>query len=162
MSKKNYHTPATKTREAHPIPRPNKDGIDILCPFCKPPHPIVPGKPTLCGTRLHVTAVQEIISARTVRIEGLTCIKCRETGRGEMVRYMNGFVHVEECAPEISLLTEIPEFSRTAKIIYNLPERIRTLLEKLTGQTQKVHGLDPDGKETEEIIGYFFAQKAKA
>lgn len=156
MSKKNYHTPAIKTREDHPIPRPRKDGIDLLCPFCKPTHPIFPGKPNACGTTLRVTAVQQIISARTVRIEGLTCIKCRQTGKGEMVHYMNGYVHVEECAPEIQLLTEIPAYSKWAEWVYKLPERIRDQVEKLTGVVQIVHGLSPNGEETDRIEGYFF------
>lgn len=109
---------------------------------------------------LHVTAIQEIISSRTVRIEGLTCIKCRQTGHGEMVRYMNGYVHLEECAPEINLLTEAPKLSRWAEIIYNLPEGLRKQVVRWTGAVECVHGLDPSGNE-QEIIGYSFSKRVK-
>jgi len=45
MSKKSYHTPQIKTREEHPIPKREKDGILLMCPFCKPSHALIPGKP---------------------------------------------------------------------------------------------------------------------
>lgn len=161
MAKKtSYHTPQVKTREEHPIPRREKNGVLLMCPFCKPTHPIIPGKPTACGTTLRVTAVQKIISARTVRIEGLTCVKCGEKGKGEMVQYFNSFVHVEECAPDVQLLSSIPNYSKWAEIVFNLPEKLRDRVEKVTGMVQVVQGLTPDGEETGEVEGYFFAKPA--
>ena len=157
MSKKPYHTPAIKTREAHPIPKRGKEHIALMCPFCSPTHPLVPGKPSTCGTSLRVMAVQTIVSARTARIEGLTCVKCGQKAGGEMVKYFNGYIHLQECAPEIQLLTSIPAYSKWAKWVYKLPESLREKIEKWTGVVQIVHGLTPDGEDTGEIEGYFFA-----
>lgn len=159
--KQKHYTPSIKTRELPPIVHKTRGGIVLMCPFCNPTHPLVPGQPNNCGTKIRVTAVQEIISARTVRIEGLTCVKCRETGKGEMVQYFNGYVHVEECAPGIQLLSSIPKYSKWAKVVFNLPETWRERVEKLTGVVQVVQGLTPDGKETGNVEGYFFAKRGK-
>jgi hypothetical protein len=105
-----------------------------------------------------VTAVQTIISARTARQEALVCVKCRKMGGGEMVRYMNGYIHVQECAPEVKLLREIPKYSRLAEWVYRLPEKARSVIEKRTGIVQMVHELTPGGEETGAIQGYFFSK----
>lgn len=75
-----------------------------------------------------------------------------------MVKYMNGYVHVQECAPDVQLLTEVPSYSRLAKFVFKLPEKLRNLVEKRTGVVQIVHGLTPDGAETGKIEGYFFSK----
>lgn len=162
MKKKSTYKPAIRTRELPPIAHKGKEGVVLMCPFCNPTHPLAPGKANQCGTEIRVTAVQAIISALTVRQEQLTCVKCRKTGTGEMVRYMNGFIHVEECAPEIQLLREIPKYSRWAKFVYRLPEGMRALVEKRTGVAQSVHELTPEGKETGVVQGYFFSHPKKA
>jgi len=160
MSKKSTFKPGVRTREDIPLYKRDKDGVVLLCPFCTPSHPIVPGTPSPCGTSLRVTAVQNIISSRMARQQGLVCVKCRKEGHGEMVQYMNGFVHVEDCAPDVQLLTEVPTYSRLAKMVFQLPEKIRNLVEKRTGVVQVVRGLTPDGQETGKVEGYFFGRKA--
>jgi hypothetical protein len=159
MKHKNY-SPGLRTRELPPLPQRTKNGVALLCPFCQPTHPLIPGKANNCGTEIRVTAVQTIISARTARQEGLACVKCRKTGQGEMVRYMNGYIHAQECAPEIKLLREIPKYSKTAEWVYRLPEKVRAVVEKRTGMVQMVHELTPEGEETGAIQGYFFNKKA--
>jgi hypothetical protein len=156
------YKPSIKTRELPPIAHPAKGGvIALMCPFCNPTHPLVPGQANTCGTELKVTAIQAIISARTVRQQGLICFKCREKGKGEMVQYMNGYIHVEECAPDINLLREIPPYSRWAELIYRFPKKIRARIEKVTGIVQIVHELTPEGEETGKIQGYFFSPVKK-
>lgn len=158
MTKKSHFTPSIRTREMLPLAKRTKEGIILLCPFCTPAHAITPGESSPCGTHLRVTAVQEVISARTARQQGLVCVKCRKTGGGEMVKYLNGYVHVQECAPDVKLLTQIPKYSNFAKFVFKLPERLRTLIEKRTGVVQIVHGLTPEGQETGQIEGYFFGK----
>lgn len=158
MSKKQTFKPSYHTREGVPIPEQGKNGVILLCPFCTPHHALIPGIPSPCGTKLHVTAVQQVISARTARLEKLVCVKCRETGGGEMVRYLNGYIHVKNCAPNVRLLTEIPKYSKYAEFVFKLPEKVRSLIEKRTGVVQVVHGLTSDGEETGQVEGYFFAR----
>lgn len=163
MTKKSHFKPSTRTRESIPHAKAGKDGrIELLCPFCAPKHPISPGIPSVCGTELRVTAVQTIISARTARLEKLTCIKCGKTGKGEMVRYFSGYIHLEDCNPDVQMLTAIPEYSKWAEFVFKLPEWMRAQVEKLTGVVQRVNGLTPEGQETGEVEGYFFNKGAKA
>jgi hypothetical protein len=156
--KHKHYTPSIKTRELPPIAHKTRGGVALMCPFCNPTHPLVPGQPNNCGTEIRVTAVQAIVSARTVRQEGLTCVKCRVKGSGEMVRYMNGYIHFQECAPEIKLLRETPKYSRWAELVYRFPEGIRAKIEKMTGIVQMVHELTPEGAETGKVQGYFFSR----
>jgi len=162
MKRNINHSPETpfKVRESAPILMPKKDGVQVLCPFCKVPHPILPGQDATCGTSLRVMAVQTIIPSRVARLGKLTCLKCHKGGGGDMVRYANGYIHLEDCAPATRLLAEPPKFSRLAKIIYQLPARVRKLVEKRTGRAQAVEEIDPEGKETGKVLGYFFL-KAK-
>jgi hypothetical protein len=163
VAKKSRFKPSTRTRESLPHARPTKDGgIELLCPFCTPPHPLTPGNASVCGTELRVTAVQTVISARTARLEKFTCVKCGEVGKGEMVRYFNGYLHVEECNPEMQLLTEMPKFSRVAEFVYKLPSWLSELIEDYTGIVQVVREITPEGVETGAIEGYFFHKNPKA
>jgi len=75
-----------------------------------------------------------------------------------MVQYFNGYVHVEECAPDVQLLSSIPDYSKWAEFVFKLPETLRSRVEKWTGMVQVVQGLTPDGTETGEVEGYFFAK----
>lgn len=151
-----------RTREMMPLAKKTKSGMVLMCPFCTPTHVISPGTPSQCGSELRVTVVQQIISARTARNGGFVCVKCRETGGGEMVRYMNGFVHVKECAPDVRLLRETPKYSKLAALVYKLPEKVRSMVECYTGMVQMVHELTPDGAENGVVQGYFFSSKVKA
>lgn len=150
--------PALTTRELSPKLRQTNSGIQILCPFCTPSHPIIPGQESTCGTILRVTAVQTVIPARTVRDKDLKCVKCHKSG-GVMVRYMNGFIHLEDCAPGTKLLAQPPKFNRLAGYVFNLPEKLRAQVEKRTGKAQRVDEIDADGKETGKTLGYFFLSK---
>jgi len=159
MSKKTKFKPTVRTREMLPLAKKTKTGVLLLCPFCTPAHPITPGQSSSCGTSLRVTAVQQVISARTARQENLVCVKCKGIGGGEMVQYLNGYIHVNECAPDVQLLREIPKYSKLAALAYKLPESVRSLVEKRTGVVQMVREITPDGEETGNIQGYFFRRK---
>lgn len=151
--------PTIQTREKLPLTKKEKDGIVLLCPFCDPSHPIVPGQPNACGTTLRVTAVQQIFNARTVRMNKMICVKCGQGG-GQMVQYFNGYLHLEDCNPEVQMLTQIPKYSRWAEIVYKFPEWLRDLFEKYTGVVQIVREMTPEGVETGEVQGYFFRPKS--
>lgn len=158
MKKKTFR-PSTTTRELPPKLIQTKEGVQVYCPFCTPPHPIVPGQESTCGTTMKVTAVQTVIPARTVRDRDLKCIKCHKSG-GEMVKYMNGFIHLEDCMPGTRLLSQPPKFSKLAEYVFKLPEKVRARVEKSLGKVQRVDEIDADGKETGKTLGYFFL-KAK-
>ena len=151
----------TRKREMTPIGKPTKSGIVLMCPFCKPSHAVVPGRDNSCGVVLDVKAIQPVIGARSVRIEKIFCVKCGKSG-GEMLYYFNGYVHLKNCTPGTRLLTEMPEYSRMAAFVYNLPAQVRSWLEKRMGIVQMVKEITPEGVETGEAQGYFFLKKAKA
>lgn len=144
-----------RTREAGPSMTMTKDGARILCPFCKPPHVIFPGQPTPCGTTLKLTAIQDILPSRIVRMQHILCLKCHQGG-GEMVQYMNGFVHLIDCDPKTRLLPEIPAFNLLAGVVFHLPEGVRTVIEKVAGHAQAVEEIDVAGNKTGKVLGYFF------
>jgi hypothetical protein len=154
--KRNYSSkPEVQIRELPPKVNMLKEGAQILCPFCDPPHPIMVGQDSACGTTMKVSAVQTIYPARTTKKHNLICIKCSKGG-GEMVKFNNSFVHAADCAPGTKLITVPPEFSRLAKFIYHLPKWIRTQIEKVTGFAKEVKEVSAEGKETGKILGYFF------
>ena len=155
MKHKSTRPPIT-TREQPPKLRQSREGVQVLCPFCVPSHPLLPGQESTCGTTLKVTAVQTVIPQRTVRDQEIVCLKCHEQGKGEMVRYMNGFIHLEDCMPGTKLLAQPPKFSKLAGYVFNLPENLREQIEKRTGKAQKVEEIDAQGKETGKTLGYFF------
>ena len=162
MSKRSVRKPETRTREAPPRMSTSKEGVTLLCPFCNPSHPIVPGTPSLCGTSLRVTAVQTVISARMARMEKIVCLKCKKSSGGDMVAYMNGYIHLHDCAPGTHLITTPPKYSRFAKVVFGLHPRLRDKIEKRTGKAQRVDEIDPNGNETGRVIGYFFQKVQKA
>ena len=144
-----------KIRELPPKVEQTKKGVVVLCPFCTPSHPILPGVINPCGTVLRVTAIQEYLTSHATRYNKIKCLKCGRFG-GEMVRYRNGYVHIIECAPETKLLTEAPKFSRVAKHVYKLPAKVRALIEKKTGQAKQLQEIDSEGVQTGNVLGYFF------
>lgn len=144
-----------KTRELPPKVVKTKKGVMIQCPFCNPPHAILPGVESQCGTTLKVTAVQKYLNSHATRHNQLHCLKCGQVG-GEMVRYRNGFVHMQECAPETKLMTEIPPLSNAARLVYKLPPKLRALIEKRTGEVKELQEIDKEGKPTGVVLGHFF------
>jgi len=153
MSKKSSFKPPVSQRTATPGMTKGADGRNvILCPFCKPAHELHPGFMEACGTRLQLSAVQQVVKAK---YSGTICVKCGKGG-GEMVRYMNAFIHTSDCSPDVMTMTEPPKFSRLAKIIYKSPKWAKMFFEKFTGQTMPVDEVKPDGTRTGVTLGYFF------
>lgn len=150
--------PLVETREKMPIAVPTKAGIELRCPFCDDAHVLRPDAESPCGTRVIVTAIQEIVSTKFVRENGIVCIKCHQTG-GEMVRYRNSYVHLTNCAPETKLLQEIPEFSRLAGLVYKVNPRVRGMIERFTGRADEVLEIDDAGNKTGKVLGYFFYRR---
>lgn len=145
-----------RVREDTPKMTSTKEGAVIWCPFCVPSHAITPGQPSPCGTQLRLTAVQSVVPHRLARLQKLVCLKCHETGEGEMVPYMNGYIHLIDCKPDTNLLRDTPQFNKFAGFVYGLPRGLRAQVCKVTGYPQQVREIDETGKETGKIIGYFF------
>lgn len=152
--------PIYRTREASPSMQKTPEGMQIICPFCRPTHALVPGQPASCGTILKLIAVQDILPTRLVRMSDIKCLKCH-LGGGEMVQYMNGFVHLNECMPGTKLLHQIPNFSLAARVVYGLPAPIRKWIEWTfaPGPAQQVREIDQAGEETGRVLGYFFMKR---
>lgn len=151
----NAPRPAWRTREASPSMSRTKEGVHILCPFCKPTHAIAPGEATPCGTTLRLVATQDIVPTRIVRMQNIKCLKCQQGG-GEMVQYMGGFVHLIDCDPKLRLLPQHPNYNPLAGMVFGLPKAVRSVIEKATGPAQRVDEIDHEGKKTGKVMGYFF------
>lgn len=149
MAKRSHPKSEVKVRRM--LPKLDKEGR-LMCPFCTPSHPLIAGKQTACGTEIEVYASQMIYRAKSAN---LTCLKCGQGG-GEMVRFQNGYVHTHDCVPGQVLMVEEPEYSDWAKFIYGWPEFLKRPLEKKLGMARPVKEIDPNGKETGNILGYFF------
>lgn len=146
--------PRTTVRIEAPLAGKGKDGKPtLLCPFCKPTHPIIPGKVSMCGTALEMRAVQTVFKARFIK--GMVCAKCGQGG-GDMVHFQNAFVHVHDCTPGVAVLTQPPVFTPFARLVYGLPEKLKTRIEKRTGMAVPVDEVKPDGTRTGQVLGYFF------
>lgn len=155
MSKKKTYRPPSATRERVPLFREVSGNTMVLCPFCDPPHPIWPDKISDCGTMLKVMAVQQVFTSRTLKKADVVCIRCGKGG-GAMVAYGRGFVHTENCNPERRLLTSVPVYSEWARRVYNMPKRLNAIIQKFTGPVIQVHEVDEFGKETGNVLGYYF------
>ena len=150
---KGWRPPATTRIEAPKFGK-TKDGKDsILCPFCNPTHPLTPGSEAMCGTALQVRAVQMVYKAK--HYKGMVCAKCGKDG-DQMVRFQNAFIHVKDCTPGVATLTESPQFSKLARLVYTAPPYIKALFEKRFGSAMSVDEVLPNGTRTGNIIGYFF------
>lgn len=161
--KKSY-VPKQETRFREEIPQlhQTKAGAQLLCPFCIPTHPLVPGVPNPCGTVLHVTAAQMIYTKKTVASRKLICSKCKQGG-GEMVQYMNVYAHIPDCKPDTFLLPQLPDFNYLARVVFGLPAGpLKEWLEKRYGSAQQVQDIDADGNKTGKVIGYFFLKLPQA
>lgn len=158
MAKKHSFRQAVTVRESTPKYRETGKGVEVLCPFCNPSHPIYPDKDAACGTLLKVTAMQTVVSSRMTKREGLLCLRCG-SGGGEMAKFGNGFVHINNCNPGRRMLANPPTYSDWARRVYNMPESLRGVIEKFTGKTQMVYEVDQNGQETGVIAGYFFLER---
>lgn len=151
---------SVRLREQPPTPRVGKQGYELLCPFCVPTHPLFPGAAAPCGTQLKITAVQVVFPSYVTKQRRFKCVKCGQSG-GEMVQYNSGYVHLEDCAPGTHLLAMPPKFSPVARLVHGLPEWLQKRVERRTGYVQQVKEIDPNGKETGKVLGYFFLNKGK-
>jgi hypothetical protein len=146
----------TRFREEIPQLHQTKGGAQLLCPFCVPSHPLMPGVPNPCGTVLHVTAAQMIYTKKTVASRKLICSKCKQGG-GEMVQYMNVYAHLPDCKPDTFLLPQLPTFSRAAALVFRMKDgAIKKWFEDRYGSAQQVQDIDADGNKTGKVLGCFF------
>ncbi len=130
-------------------------GTALLCPFCNPPHPLLPGG-NECGAVLRVTAVRIVIPARVVREKNHKCLKCGQ-GLGEMVHIgQNSYIHSVNCQPGTHIIMTPQKYSRWAEHVAKLPTALREVVEKRTGKASAMKEIEPDGTETGKILGYFF------
>lgn len=146
-----------RVREMPPKVEATAKGVLIQCPFCDPPHVILPGMEGACGTTLRVTAVQTILTAHAARFNKIICMKCHK-GEGEMVKYRNGWVHLEDCMPGTRFLAEPPRMTKKAALVMKLPPRMRKFVEKHTGTAQEIQEIDGEGNMTGKILGYCFVK----
>lgn len=152
--------PPVQTREKMPIAVPTKDGIELHCPFCADAHVLRPNTESPCGTRVVVTAVQEVVTSKYAKQHGLICIKCHQGG-GEMIKYRDSYIHLVDCVPEKRLLQDIPKFSKFAEFVSKTNPRVRGIIERFTGRADHVIEIDEQGNETGKVLGYFFYPKSK-
>jgi len=83
-------------------------------------------------------------------------MKCGESTGGAMVQCMNGYAHIKDCKPGTVLLSEPPVFSKSAKLVYNLPDALRKIVEKRTGAAKEIAEIGPDGEDKGNVLGYTF------
>lgn len=153
--------PTTKLRSALPIPIERKDGkIELRCPFCTDHHILISNAESPCGTRIEVTAVQEVVPTHVSNHRKLICAKCHKSG-GEMVKHNTSFIHAEDCVPGVLLLNELPENSRLAEFVFKLPPSIRKVIERFSGQADQVQEIDEKGKKTGKVLAYFWRTNGK-
>jgi len=145
-----------KTREAMPLTHRTKKGVDVMCPFCHPSHPLYPNKPSACGTEIHIKAVQKMITQSTAKKNGILCMKCHKSTGGDMVACMNGFMHAYDCAPGTVVLSQEPEYSKLAEKVFKLPAKVRKVIEKRMGEVKEIREIDAYGVDTGKTLGYFF------
>lgn len=108
---------------------------------------------SLCGTRLEVRAVQVVFRAKYQK--DMICVKCGQGG-GDMVRFQNAFIHADDCMPGVATFTEPPKYSKVAKLLYNFPAFIKSIIEKKYGKIMPVDEVNPQGERTGVVLGYFF------
>lgn len=146
--------PPVITREEKPILNPTKNGIQLLCPFCNPPHALNAGEESECGTSIRVVASQTIYNSHGHK-EKIRCLKCGG-GDGQFVRYQNAFIHLHDCMPGTKVLAVMPEFSPFAKVVYGMPKNVKAIFEKRLGRASALDEIDKAGQKTGKILGYFF------
>ena len=152
-------SPRTTERAGAPIPKTVEGRVVLMCPFCKAPHPIIPGIVAACGSTLQVRAVQTIYKAKYE--PSMICAKCGKGG-GDMVLVADAFFHVEDCNPGVLVMTDPPEFSEFAKRVFLLPDWLKKIIEPQTGTAMPVDEVLSDGTRTGVTLGYFFKEKTNA
>lgn len=155
MAKQSHSRRDFRVRKLRPKLVQTKQGLALMCPFCNPTHPLHPNKPSPCGTTIEAVAVQVIFSSYHTRSKEIRCLKCQEIG-GEMVQYMTGYVHLEDCKPDVKLMPETPQFSKFAKFVYHLPGWMRKMIEKKTGMAKKIQDINSDGEIAGRTLGFVF------
>lgn len=151
MSKRTHQKPPVKSRRAMPLVN---DKGELVCPFCRPTHPLDPTEQSLCGTHIEITAVQTVYKAQYLK-EPPKCLKCGGD-KGEMVRFQGAFIHAVDCKPGMALMTETPTLTPWARWIYHLPDFAKRPIEKRIGRASPLELIDQEGKKTGEVAGYFF------
>ena len=158
--KKTSYRPRITTRIDAPKAGKDKSGKPaLMCPFCVPSHPLVPGVQSGCGTDLQMRAVQTVYKAKFIK--DMKCAKCGQGG-GEMVRFLNAYVHVGDCAPGVVTLADPPDTTFFAHGVYLLPLAFRSRIEKYTGKAMPIDEVMPDGTRTGKTLGYFFLKGQSA
>lgn len=155
MAKKSTFRPAvTQRTEAPQVTRDKKGNLVLLCPHCKPTHPLNLQRPSPCGTIVEFKATQPIFQARFNN--SMICAKCKKGG-GQMVHYQNAYIHVHDCTPGVVTMTNPPETSLMAKLAFK-NKLVRNLFKKI-GEPMPIEEITPDGNRTGNIMGYFFYNK---
>jgi len=149
----------TRVREMAPVLREDGKTAQVLCPYCKPSHLLIPGQPSLCGTSIKITAVQTIYTGRFIAENGILCAKCRQGG-GEMVAYRNVYTHIPDCKPDTFLLPELPKFQPFAGVVFRMKDgKVKEAIERRLGLAQIVKETNSEGQPTGKVLGYFFLKK---
>lgn len=158
MSKK--HTPRPKVTNRIESPKITKDETGaavLLCPFCNPPHTLRTDGISGCGTIIQVRAVQAVY--RSNLHKDMVCVKCQKSG-GDMVQFNDAFVHIADCMPGVTTITEEVQYSKFAKFVFGLrPGKLKKYLETRYGEVKSVAEVTPNGERTGKILGYFFYKK---
>lgn len=129
----------------------------IMCPWCKPSHPLSTVGASACGTILQVRAVQVVYHTRYKK--DLICVKCQQGG-GDMTMFNNAFIHTHDCMPGVATFVDPPKFSGMAALVFKLPKQIKSIFEKYLGEAKAVEEVTDDGTRTGRTMGYFFWRKA--
>lgn len=160
MSKKNSFKPPFTTRTGTPkMLKDEKGNTLLICPFCKVPHPLYPNTPAKCGTHLVLSAEQTVFRAKADK--RFVCVKCGKGG-GEMVKYQNAYIHIEDCSPGVMTMTEPPRFSRLAGVVGGIKsERARKFIEQFTGRSMPVDEVTENGTRTGVVLGHFFFKEVR-
>ena len=151
-------SPKEIERAGSPIPKNVNGTVVLMCPFCVPTHPLIPGELSKCGTSIQVRAVQKVYQAKYE--PRMVCAKCGKGG-GYMIAIADAFFHTNDCTPGVVVMTEKPKFSRTAALIFKLPPALRSRVESFTGQVLPVDEVTSNGPRTGVVLGYFFKEKVK-
>lgn len=122
-------------------------GVAISCPFCEVPHPIGM-KPSACGTKLEIKAVQTIYT-------GAVCSLCGKPG-GQFVKVGTLYAHTTNCTPGKVLFEKPPKFSFSARIVHAMPNLVAKFLDKRGWRTFEVAN-----PSTNEVLGYSWYRKPK-
>lgn len=159
MSKKHSKQSNVTERIATPVITKGNNGEAILmCPFCIPSHVLSASNTNGCGSMVQMRVVQTVYRAKYN--DKLVCVKCAKGG-GEMVRFMEAFIHIPDCMPGVATLVDPPPFSRFAKFVSGRG-KLKPLFEYFTGVATPIEEVMPDGTRTGVTLGYFFKRIANA